>query len=206
MPGNRCPGRTWMWQGLWRTVIRQRLPNIFWCPRRCVSTAYLDPSLRSFASSLVREQPVFELPPSSIQILSEPSQFYKTLLVSIIQIQIYSQSFMKFCRTWLDELNAEFSSPLSTLVHRSQSLCVIFFFLSFVNSMVQQQQHRFLHWRIVFGKILIWISIFYLIWTVARVRVHHPQQRYWSLYCANFHRVYIFQCFKVLVYGGFSPN
>ena len=80
-----------MWQGLWRTVNRRsrRLPNISWCPRRCISTTCLDPSLRAFTSSLVQKQPVFELPPSSIQILKEPSQFYKTLLVSIIQHSIF---------------------------------------------------------------------------------------------------------------------
>ena len=122
---NRTPAWTKsMWQGLWRTASRQRLSNIFWCPRRCISTTYLDPSLRAFTSSLVQQQPVFELPSSSIQILAEPSQFYKTLLVFIFRIHL--RSYLTFGRTWLNELNAEYSSPRSTLIPQSLSLCVIF--------------------------------------------------------------------------------
>ena len=46
---------------------------------------------------------------------------------------------MIFCRTWLNELNAESSSRRSTLVHPNLTLCVIILFFS-VNFMVQQQQ------------------------------------------------------------------
>lgn len=124
---NRTPAWTKsMWQGLWRTASRQRLSNIFWCSRRCISTTYLDPSLRAFTSSLVQQQPVFELPSSSIQILAEPSQFYKTLLVFIFRIHL--RSYLTFGRTWLNELNAEYSSPRSTLIPQSLSLCVIFIY------------------------------------------------------------------------------
>jgi hypothetical protein len=132
LPNKRLPATQlahWvesMWQGLWRTVNRQRLPNIFWCPRRCISTIYLDPALRGFTSNLVRKQPVFELPPSSIQILAEPSQFYKTLLVSIIQNHLWS--YITFCRTWSNELKAEFSYRRSTLAHQSLSLFVNFIY------------------------------------------------------------------------------
>jgi hypothetical protein len=145
-----------MLQGLWRTASRQRLPNIFWCSRRCISTTYLDPSLRAFTSSLVRQQPVFELPSSSIQILAEPSQFYKTLLVFIFRIHL--QPYLTFGRIWLNELNTEFLFPRSTLIHQSLSLCVIFilFFPSF------QWWHRYQRWKSVFEKSLIWVFIFYL--------------------------------------------
>ena len=114
-----------MWQELWRTASRQRLPTIFWCPRRCISTTFLDPSIRAFTSSLVQQQPVFELPSSSIHILAQPSQFYKTLLVFIFS-NSYVIIYITLGRTWLDELNAGFSSPRSTLVHQSLSLWVIF--------------------------------------------------------------------------------
>jgi hypothetical protein len=46
-----------------------------------MSTICIDPSIREFASTITKKQPVFRLPPSAIRVLKEPRQFYATLLV-----------------------------------------------------------------------------------------------------------------------------
>ncbi|KAF8972239.1 hypothetical protein BDZ97DRAFT_1901356 [Flammula alnicola] len=72
-----------MWRFLWTCAKRapKRQPSyILPCPKRCISTTYIDPSIREFTSALASKQPVFQLPPSSVRILTEPSQFYATLL------------------------------------------------------------------------------------------------------------------------------
>lgn len=65
-----------------RTATISRISYSVSHRRRCFSTKSIDSSIREFTSELAKTQPVFQVPPSSIRILKEPSQFYATLLVS----------------------------------------------------------------------------------------------------------------------------
>ncbi|KAH7914037.1 hypothetical protein BJ138DRAFT_1080455 [Hygrophoropsis aurantiaca] len=47
---------------------------------RNISVSHLDPSIRNFASALAERQPCFALPSKSVKVLSEPTEFYQTLL------------------------------------------------------------------------------------------------------------------------------
>lgn len=50
--------------------------------RRCLASWKVHPSIHSFTESLIKTQPKFSLSPNKLQILSEPEQFYRALLVS----------------------------------------------------------------------------------------------------------------------------
>ncbi|KAI4527319.1 hypothetical protein K525DRAFT_187069 [Schizophyllum commune Loenen D] len=52
--------------------------------RRWLSTTTLHPSISGFATRLCEKQPVFAVPPSKIQVLSQPKDFY-ALLLNMIQ-------------------------------------------------------------------------------------------------------------------------
>ncbi|KAK2460265.1 hypothetical protein APHAL10511_007654 [Amanita phalloides] len=48
--------------------------------RRCLATQHLHPSIHDFTKEVVKTQPKFLLSPNAVQVLSEPEQFYRTLL------------------------------------------------------------------------------------------------------------------------------
>ncbi|PPQ92572.1 hypothetical protein CVT25_007264 [Psilocybe cyanescens] len=76
-----------MWQrlSLWKAPTLARIPFAY--QRRWISTRLIDRSIRDFTLELANRQPVFPIPASSIRILTEPSQFYMTLLDMINQAE-----------------------------------------------------------------------------------------------------------------------
>ncbi|KAF8183446.1 hypothetical protein BJ912DRAFT_1120344 [Pholiota molesta] len=75
-----------MWRLSWtcaKTATKPRPSRFLVCQKRCISTAYIDPSIREFTSTLVSKQPAFQVQPSSVRILTDPVQFYDTLLEMI---------------------------------------------------------------------------------------------------------------------------
>ncbi|EGN95719.1 hypothetical protein SERLA73DRAFT_113405 [Serpula lacrymans var. lacrymans S7.3] len=50
-----------------------------------ITTSRLDPTIRDFASSLAAKQPCFSLPSQSVRVLSEPADFYRSLLNIILR-------------------------------------------------------------------------------------------------------------------------
>ncbi|KAF8910525.1 hypothetical protein CPB84DRAFT_1672690 [Gymnopilus junonius] len=94
-----------------RTITIFKISYRLCLRRRCLSTNSIDPSIRDFTAELTRTQPVFQVPPSSIHILKEPSQFYATLLDMIRNAER---------RVFLSSLyiGSEEDELISTLAHR----------------------------------------------------------------------------------------
>ena len=68
----------------WRLARTEVIQNIFvgsFTTQRRYTSSYSDNFTGSFADALAVRLPVFRVPPSSIRILRQPAEFYRTLLV-----------------------------------------------------------------------------------------------------------------------------
>jgi hypothetical protein len=55
------------------------------CARNFSITRNFDPSIREFVSRLAQKQPSFKVASKDVHVLSQPSEFYENLLVSILE-------------------------------------------------------------------------------------------------------------------------
>lgn len=111
-----------MWRLAWtcaKTATKPSLSRFLICQKRCVSSAYIDPSIREFTSALLSKQPAFQVQPSSVRILTDPVQFYDTLLVSFFSLLV--DVITKCLRKWSIKPNDEYLSRHYTSVRKKRN-------------------------------------------------------------------------------------